>query len=72
MLRNIISQTQKVKPNNDWFDLSKKDEPENLQHQKHNKFFLSKTIFNELGIAMKITTSSKTSHRENINNNQEI
>jgi hypothetical protein len=27
MLRNIIAQTWKVKPNNDRFDLSKKDEP---------------------------------------------
>ena len=38
---------------------------------KTQQVFHTKTVFDELELAMKITTSSKTPHRENPNKNQE-
>jgi hypothetical protein len=71
MLRNIIVQTQKVKPNYERFDLSKKVEPVKPSTPKNIISFSSETVFYKLGIAMKITTISKTSHREKLNKYQE-
>ena len=40
------------------FDLTKKDTPENLQHQKRNRIFM-KSAFDELELGMEMNTSSK-------------
>jgi hypothetical protein len=71
MLRNIIVQPHKLKPNKKWFNLSIKDKPLKPSTPKTQKVFHPKTVFDELGIVVKITTRSKNSHREKPNKNQE-
>jgi hypothetical protein len=63
MQRNMIVQRWKIKPNDERFDLSKKDQPV--------KPTTPKSVSDDLGIVVEITTRSKTSLRENTNINQE-
>ena len=43
------------------FDLTKKDTPENLQHQKRTGIYM-KSVFDELELAMEMNIRSKLSH----------
>jgi hypothetical protein len=72
MQRNIIFQPWNTKPNEERFNLSIKDKLLKPSTPKTQKVFHPKTVFDELGIVIKLTTSSKTSHREKPNKNQEI
>jgi hypothetical protein len=66
MRRKLIVQARKVKPNEERFDLSIKDKPVKPSTPKTQQVCHLKTVFDELGIIVKTTKISKTSHRKKI------
>jgi hypothetical protein len=71
MQRNIIVHHWRIKLNEERFDLSIKEQPVKPPKPKTQQVFHTKSVFGELGLVMKITTSTKTPYREKPNKNQE-
>ena len=71
MQENIIVQQGSIKPNVERWNLSIEDEPGETPKPKTQQVFHTKSVFGELELVMKVTTSSKPPHRENPNKNQE-
>ena len=62
MHRNIIVQQGRIETNDERFDLSIKDKPVKPPTLKMQQVSCAKTVFDELELVMRISTSSKTSH----------
>jgi hypothetical protein len=60
MHRNIIVQQRRIETNDERFDLSQKDIPVKPPILKMQQVAHAKTIFDELELVMRISTSSKT------------
>ena len=62
MQETIIVQQGRIETNDERFDLSKKDIPVKPPILKMQQVARAKSVFDELELVMRISTSSKTSH----------